>query len=221
VTPEEAAAFIAAETAPAAPPLVPELRLHLASAITPIWEATEASLAQRGVEPPYWAFAWPGSQALARHVLDRPALVRGRVVLDFAAGGGLAAIAAARAGAARVTAAELDPLASAAAAANAALNHVLIETITGDLTATTPARWDVILAGDVCYEAQMTARVIPWLREAAAMGATVLLADPGRAYLPREGLAALAAYDVAVTRELEDRELRRTVIYRLDPLSGS
>ncbi|WP_291297647.1 methyltransferase [Elioraea sp.] len=213
MSPEEAARFIAAETIIAAPPLVPEVRLHLATAITPIWQATEVTLAQSGVEPPYWAFAWPGSQALARHVLDDPALVRGLAVLDFAAGGGLAAIAAARAGAARVVAAELDPLASAATAANAALNNVNIETITGDLCAAPPAAWDVILAGDVCYEARMTARVMPWLRDAARAGAVVLLADPGRAYLPREGLVARASYDVAVTRELEDRDMRRTMIY--------
>lgn len=218
MSPEEAARFIAAETAIATPPLVPEVRLHLAAAITPIWQATEASLATAGVEPPYWAFAWPGSQALARHVLDDPGLVRGRRVLDFAAGGGLAAIAAAMAGAAPVVAAELDALASAAAAANAALNAVVIETVTGDLCAAPPGAWDVILAGDVCYEARMTARVMPWLRAAARAGALVLLADPGRAYLPREGLVARATYDVAVTRELEDRDVRRTTIYAV---SGS
>jgi predicted nicotinamide N-methyase len=218
VSPEDAARFIAAETAIATPKLVPEVRLHLATAITPIWQATEASLATSGVEPPYWAFAWPGSQALARHVLDDPALVRGRVVLDFAAGGGLAAIAAAKAGAGRVVAVELDPIASAATVANALLNDVVIETVTADLCAAPPQAWDVILAGDVCYEARMTARVMPWLRDAARAGALVLLADPGRAYLPREGLVARATYDVAVTRELEDRDVRRTTIYAV---SGS
>jgi predicted nicotinamide N-methyase len=215
VTEDEARAFVLAETRAARPPLVPELVLRLADAITPIWQATEATLARAGIEPPYWAFAWPGGQALARHVLDDPGTVRGRVVLDFAAGSGIAAIAAARAGAARAVAADLDPLAAAAARINAALNDARIEAVTADPCAARPGGWDVILAGDVCYDARMTARVLPWLRGAAASGALVLLADPGRAYLPREGLEPLAAHDVAVTRELEDSEVRRTVVYRL------
>jgi len=219
VTEDEARAFIRAQTLPACPPLAPELTLHLATAVTPLWEATEETLAQARLEPPYWAFAWPGGQALARYVLDHPELVRKRAVLDFAAGSGLAAIAAARAGARHVVAAELDPLAAVAARLNAALNHVFVETVTGDLCAEPPAGWDVILAGDVCYDARMTARVVPWLRSAAARpGTLVLLADPGRAYLPREGLEPLAAFDVPVTRELEDREVRRAVVYRLMPL---
>ena len=215
MTEAEAEAFILAQTAAGRPPLVPEITLHLASAIAPIWQATEAALAEAGIEPPYWAFAWPGGQALARHVLDRPETVRGRSVLDFAAGCGLAAIAAARAGAARVAAAERDTLAAVAARLNAAANHVVIKTITADVCASPPGAWDVILAGDVCYDARMTARVVPWLRTAAGRGTLVLLADPGRAYLPREGLEPLAAYDVAVTRELEDREVRRTTVFRL------
>ncbi|WP_144185932.1 class I SAM-dependent methyltransferase [Elioraea rosea] len=221
MTEAEREAFVLGQTAPAAPPLVPEVTLHLASAITPIWEATEVSLARSGVEPPYWAFAWPGGQALARFVLDDPALVRDRRVLDFAAGCGLAAIAAAKAGAAHVLAAELDPLAATAARLNAAANGVAIETEASNLLAAPPSGWDVILAGDVCYEARMTARVVPWLRQAADAGTLVLLADPGRAYLPRGGIEAVAAYDVPVTRELEDRELRRTVIYRLSGTSGA
>ncbi len=220
MTEEEREAFVLGQTAPAAPPLVPEITLRLASAITPIWEATEASLERSGVEPPYWAFAWPGGQALARFVLDDPSLVRERRVLDFASGCGVAAIAAGLAGAAHVLAAELDPLAATAARLNAARNGVTVETVASDLVAAPPGRWDVILAGDVCYEARMTARVIPWLRAAAASGAVVLLADPGRAYLPHEGIEALAVFDVPVTRELEDREMRRTVIYRLSGTSA-
>jgi predicted nicotinamide N-methyase len=215
VTPEAAAAFVAGQTTIGRAPLVPELALHLASEITPIWQATEASLARQSVEPPYWAFAWPGGQALARFVLDDPAQVAGRRVLDLAAGGGIAAIAAARAGAA-VTAAEIDPLAAAAIRANAALNGVEVAVALGD-PLLHPAETDVILAGDVCYEARMTARVVPWLREAAGRGLTVLLADPGRAYLPRDGLEVLARYDVPVTRELEDRLVRGTTVYRVLP----
>jgi predicted nicotinamide N-methyase len=217
VTDAEAEEFVLAQTLPRPAPLVPELTLRLASAITPLWHATEARLAASGLEPPYWAFAWPGGQALARHVLDHPSLVCGRTVLDFAAGSGIAAIAAARAGAGRAIAAELDPLATAAARINAAANRVVIETVTADLCAAPPERWDVILAGDVCYDARMTAKILPWLSDAAARGATVLIADPGRAYLPRQGLEALAAYEVAVSRELEDQDVRRTVVYRLLP----
>jgi predicted nicotinamide N-methyase len=215
MTPEAACAFVVAQTAISRPPLVPEVALHLASEITPIWQATEQSLAREGVEPPYWAFAWPGGQALARFVLDHPSQVAGRRVLDFAAGCGIAAIAAARAGGA-VTAAEIDPLAAAAIRANAALNGVTVAVALGD-PLLHPAEAEVILAGDVCYEARMTARVVPWLRAAAGRGITVLLADPGRAYLPREGLVPLARYDVPVTRELEDRLLRETIVYRVLP----
>jgi predicted nicotinamide N-methyase len=216
VTPEAAASFVATQTTIDRAPLVPELMLHLASEITPIWQASEASLARQGVEPPYWAFAWPGGQALARFVLDDPAQVAGRRVLDLAAGGGIAAIAAARAGAADVTAAEIDPLARAAIGANAALNDVPVSVLIGD-PLLRPAEAEVILAGDVCYEARMTARVVPWLRAAASRGIVVLLADPGRAYLPREGLVPLARYDVPVTRELEDRLMRETTVYRVLP----
>ena len=159
-------AFLRAHTVEGCAPLVPEIRLQLASEITPIWEATEAWLARSGIEPPFWAFAWPGAQALARHVLDHPALMRGRRVLDFAAGGGLAAIACARSGAAVVEAAEIDPMAFAAIAANAALNGVPITALEGDVVGCA-SRWDLILCGDVCYEAPMTGHILPWLRRLA------------------------------------------------------
>ena len=208
--------FIAAHTAIARPALVPEIALHLATEITPIWQATEAWLGEQGIEPPFWAFAWPGSQAVARRILDDPALAAGRRVLDFAAGCGLAAIAAAMAGAASVEAAEIDPLALAAPRLNAALNGVSIATPDGDVVGS-PCRWDLILAGDVCYEAPMTGHILPWLRAMAAAGAEVWLADPGRAYVPREGLVEIARYDVATTRELEDRDHRLVTICRLLP----
>lgn len=206
--------FVRAHTVVAAAPLVPEIALHLASEITPIWQATEAWLAERDIEPPFWAFAWPGGQATARLLLDEPARVAGRRVLDFAAGCGIAAIAAARAGAARVEAAEIDPLALAAVRLNAALNGVSVATPEGDIVGA-PCRWDVILAGDVCYEAPMTAHILPWLRAMAASGAEVLLADPGRAYLPRQGLRPLVRHAVQTTLELEDRTLREVTIHRL------
>ena len=160
-----------------------------------------------------WAFAWPGGQALARHVLDNPALVAGRRVLDFAAGGGIAAIACAMAGAAHVEAAEIDPFAIAAIALNAAANGVTVDAAVADVVGAA-CRWDLILCGDVCYEAPMTGHILPWLTRMTA-AAAVWIADPGRAYLPREGLSAFARYRVPTTLELEDRLEREVVLYRL------
>ena len=213
---EAAEGFIRTHTAVARPPLVPEIALHLATEITPIWQATEAWLAKANIEPPFWAFAWPGGQALARLLLDEPARVAGRRVLDFAAGCGIGAIAAARSGAVRVEAADIDPLAAAAVRLNAALNGVSVATLAEDLVGA-PCRWDTVLAGDVCYEAPMARHILPWLRSLAAAGAEVLLADPGRAYLPREGLEPVRSFRVPTTRELEDREEREVTIHRLLP----
>ncbi len=209
-------AFVSAHTAVGRAPLVPEIALHLASEITPIWQATEDWLKERNIEPPFWAFAWPGGQATARLLLDEPARVAGKRVLDFAAGCGIAAIAAAKGGAVLVEAAEIDPLALAAVRLNAALNGVAVATPDGDIVGAA-CRWDVILAGDVCYEAPMTAHILPWLRGMAAAGAEVLLADPGRAYLPREGLAPVARHVVPTTLELEDRAQRDVTLFRLLP----
>ncbi|MFN7633253.1 MAG: class I SAM-dependent methyltransferase [Acetobacteraceae bacterium] len=208
------AGFIAANTRASAHPLVPEVTLALADELTPLWQATEAWLSREGVSPPYWAFAWPGSAALARWVLDDPAPVAGRRVLDFASGCGLAAIAAAKAGAAAVLAADIDPLAEAAALLNAAANGVALAATTRDVVGEAGA-WDVILAGDVCYEAPMAARVTAWLRAEASRGVAVFLADPGRAYLPRQGLAPAARFRVPTTRELEDREEREVTVLRV------
>ena len=212
VGPYLTAAFIAAHTVLARAPLVPEIVLHLATEITPIWLATEAFLDLHNIEPPFWAFAWPGSQAMARYVLDNPASVRGRRVLDFAAGGGLAAVACAMAGAASVEAVEIDPVASTAARMNAAMNGVNITVTTGDLVGV-KCQWDLILCGDVCYQAPMVNHIVPWLRRMAAV-AEVWIADPGRAYLPG-GLEAFARYDVPTTKELEDTDMRRTTLHRL------
>jgi len=213
---KDPAAFLRANTAVGPAPLVPEISLHLATEITPIWQATEAWLEREGVAPPFWAFAWPGSVAMARLLLDRPELVRGKRVLDFAAGCGLAAIAAARAGAASVEAAEIDPLALAAIGLNAALNGAEVSALAGDVVGT-PCRWDRVIAGDVCYEAPMARRILPWLRGLAAAGAEVWLADPGRAYVPSGGLETVARIPVPVTRELEDRDVREVTVSRLLP----
>jgi predicted nicotinamide N-methyase len=207
-------AFLRANTRLGRATLVPEIALHLATEITPIWQATEDWLRQNNIEPPFWAFAWPGSQVLARHVLDDPALVAGRRVLDFAAGGGLAAIACARAGAASVETAEIDPLAIAAIRLTAAQNQVTL-TVSGDVVGQ-DCRWDLILCGDVCYEAPMTGHILPWLRRMAA-SAEVWIADPGRAYLPRDGMQAFLRMAVPTTLELEDRTEREVTLYRVGP----
>ena len=215
------AGFILANTEIAAPPLVPELRLRLATAVTPLWQATEAFLERSGLAPPYWAFAWPGGQALARHILDHPEIARGRTVLDFAAGSGLAAIAAARAGAGRVLACDIDPAACAAMRLNAAVNEVEIEIRLADITGGAELAAEVILAGDVCYERAMAAAVSGWLARQARLGATTLLADPGRSYPPREGLREVARYRVPTSRDLEDSEERETVVWRVDARRSS
>ena len=205
--------FVRDHTALAHAPMVPEFALHLATEITPIWTATEAWLERTGTAPPFWAFAWPGGQALARLMLDRPSLVAGRRVLDFAAGCGIAAIAAARAGAASVEAADIDPLALAATRLNARSAGAGVACIVEDVVGA-PSRWDLILCGDVCYEAPMTGHILPWLR-GMAHGSEVWIADPGRAYLPRDGMHEIARFQVPTTLELEDRPTRETVIYRL------
>jgi predicted nicotinamide N-methyase len=214
----DAAAFIRAHTVLGVAPLAPELRLYLASEITPIWQATESWLSAQGLPPPFWAFAWPGSQALARHILDHPAIVRGRRVLDFACGCGLAGLAAARAGAAEVTVADIDPVALQAARLNAAENALDVTVLAGDVVGS-PCAWDCILCGDVCYEAPMTRHILPWLGRMGEAGAAIWIADPGRAYVPREGLIRVASYTVPTSLELEDHTQRETVLYRLD--SGS
>ncbi len=211
-------AFVRANTVVAHASLVPEIALHLATEITPIWQATEDWLRETGTEPPFWAFAWPGSVAMARHILDNPASAAGRRVLDFAAGCGLAAIAAAHSSAALVEAAEIDPLAAAAIRVNATLNQTNVTALEGDVVGQ-PCRWDLILCGDVCYEAPMTGHILPWLRRMAAT-AEVWIADPGRAYVPREGMAAFARYVVPTTMELEDRRERAVTLFRLLPAAA-
>jgi len=209
--------FIHNNTAVGSPPLVPEIRLHLATEVTPIWQATEDSLARLGTPPPFWAFAWAGGQALARYILDHPDVVAGRQVLDVASGSGMVAIAAAMAGATRVTASDIDPFAVAAIAINAALNGVSVAVEPRDLLDRGPAGWGVVTAGDVCYEEPMSSRMIALLRRIAARGRLALLGDPGRAYLPREGLMELARYVVPVSRELEDREAREGIVFEVLP----
>jgi predicted nicotinamide N-methyase len=209
-------AFIRANTRVSAPPHVPEIRLHLADDAVALWEMTEEQLGDLGLPPPFWAFAWAGGQALARHVLDHPEIVRGRAVLDVASGSGLVGIAAMLADASEATCADIDHFAAYAAMLNAALNGV-------DLTASDadPLRDDpdvnVILVGDLFYDRDIATRLLGWLRRQSARGCDILVGDPGRSYLPREALEQIAEYAVPTTRMLEDAEVKRTGVWRLRP----
>lgn len=211
---EKPAEFVTRNTAVGRAPLVPEIELRLGNMVVPLWELIESEFEERGLAPPYWAFAWPGGQALARHILDEPALVRGRTVLDFASGCGIAGIAAARAGALSVLCADVDPLAEAACRLNGASNQVSIHTTTEDLIGADLVP-DIVLAGDVWYERALAERVTRWLADLSARGALVLVGDPGRAYLPTTRLDAIKNYSVATSIDLEDHTLRRTDVYRM------
>jgi predicted nicotinamide N-methyase len=207
--------FIRQNTSLLAPPLVPEVLLHLAHEAVPIWQKTEEELGEIGLPPPFWAFAWAGGQALARYVLDHPALVAGKTVLDLATGSGLVGIAAKKAGAEAVLAADIDLFATAAARLNAQANDVALDITDDDLLQNEPGRFDVILVGDLFYEKDLAARVHAWLGQAQEQGALALIGDPGRSYLPKSALIHVIDYNVPVTRELEDSEIKRTAVWRV------
>ena len=204
--------FVRGHTRLAPVPFVPEVSLYQADEPIALWEKTEEYGGDQ--PPPFWAFAWAGGQALARHVLDHPDLVSGRSVLDLATGSGLVAVAAARAGAAPVTANDIDPYSLAAAEANAAANGVSVRLLEADILDTDDT-YGVILAGDVFYSREMAGRVLPFLRRAAARGSLVLVGDPGRAYLPGSGLVERAAYDIEVSVALESVPTRHTKVWQL------
>jgi predicted nicotinamide N-methyase len=208
--------FISENTALIAPPLVPDIRLHLATEVVPLWRKTEEELEAEGITPPYWAFAWAGGQALARYLLDNRHEVTGCSVLDFGSGSGLVAIAAAKAGAVKVLASDVDAFALAAIQLNAAANDVVLSTTSDDLIGSANAS-NVILLGDMCYERPLAERLLAWLSERARGGTRVLLGDPGRSYFPKSGVRKLATYRVQTTRELEDSEIRETSVYTLEP----
>jgi predicted nicotinamide N-methyase len=205
--------FIRSNTSPMAPPHVPEIRLHLASEAHELWLKTEEELAEIGLPPPFWAFAWAGGQGLARYILDQPDIVSGKRVLDFASGSGLVAIAARMAGARHVLAADIDPWTETAVRLNAGLNGVELG-FTGEDLSGSAVDQDVLLAGDVFYDRDLAAALVPWLVRLAADGVTVLVGDPGRAYLPKDRLEACAVYEVPVTRALEDSEVKKTTVWR-------
>jgi predicted nicotinamide N-methyase len=208
--------FVETNTEILSPPLVPEIQLRLATEITPIWQATEAQMAEANLPPPFWAFCWPGGQALARYILDTPEIVQGKRVLEFAAGGAVSGIAAAIAGATEVIANDIDPIAIAAAGMNAALNDVKLTPSTENyLDRDTASGCDVILAGDIFYEQSPAVEIEAFLRREASGGALVLIGDPGRKYLPIKNLQEVMRYEVPTSLELEDREIRDGVVWRV------
>jgi predicted nicotinamide N-methyase len=207
--------FIRANTKLLSVPLVPEIRLHLADESLPLWQKTEEELGEINLPPPYWAFAWAGGQALARYILDHPAIAAGRNVLDLGSGSGLVAIAAAKAGGAAVLACDIDAFALAAVALNAQANDVLLTATAHDFLADPPPGCDVILIGDLFYERALAERVLGFLERQRADRACVLVGDPQRSYFPRERFVQLAEFSVPVTRELEDADIKRTAVWGL------
>jgi predicted nicotinamide N-methyase len=210
-------AFIRAHTKLLPVALVPEIRLYLADAALPIWQATEQRLGEANVAPPYWAFAWAGGQALARYLLDNAHLVTARRVLDVGAGAGIAAIAAMKAGAAHVLAADTDALALAAIELNGAANAVRVATTANDLLDAAPPGLDLVLVGDLFYERGLATRVLAFLEAARAAGAQILVGDPRRNYFPADLFRKVAEYAVPVSRELEDAEIKHTAVWRFAP----
>lgn len=224
MTPTDTAAFVRDHTGLAPVPLVPELRIYQGDDAIALWEVTEELHGAPGLAPPFWAFPWAGGQALARYVLDHPEVVRGRSVCDMASGSGLVALAAARAGGTPVTAVEIDPYAAAAIRLNAAAGGLAVTALLADLLAPVPEpddvtgaalAADVVLAGDVFYSREMASGMLAFFRAARARGATVLVGDPGRAYVPVDELRRVAGYDVPVVADLEDAEVRHTVVWAL------
>lgn len=205
MTPDEAVELVLAHTTLQRPAIVPEIELRLCDDIVVLWKVTGED-----APPPFWAVAWLGGQALARYVLDHPDLVRGHRVLDLGSGSGLVAIAASMAGASSVLAADIDPLSATAIALNAAANGVTLDVTVDDLLDTEPPDVEVVLAGDVWYEQGTAERITAWL---ARSRATVLLGDPGRAYLPQTRWIELAAYDIPTTRDLEGVESKRVRVF--------
>ena len=201
-------AFISKGTSPTTPSILPEMQLYLATELTPLWQLTEIQINDGHLAPPFWAFAWPGGQGVARYILDNPETVRGKRVLDFAAGSGLGAIAAMKAGAKQATAVDIDYLALNSIAMNAELNKVSIDVIEYLDTDKPPKNIDLIITGDVCYQQAMAAHTMRWLWLCVASGIRVIMGDPGRAYIPTSGVKELASYTVPTSRDIESDDSR-------------
>ncbi len=205
--------FIRTHTALHEPPLVPELRLHLATETDALWEMGEEGLADAGVPPPFWAFAWAGGQALARYLLDHPDVVAGKSVLDFFTSDHPAILAALSAGAKSALAADIDDFACTAALLNAEANELALTVTTDDLIGQS-GDWDIILVGDMCYEQPLAGMIEAWLRTRRDAGSQVLIGDPGRTYLPKARLEKLISYAVKTARALEDTDVRNTSVWQ-------
>jgi predicted nicotinamide N-methyase len=208
-------AFIEKNAQRARPPMVPEIELYLVTEITPLWRATEKLLQRENIPPPFWGFAWPGGQALARTILEDHDIVRGKRVFDFASGSGLAALAAKKAGALSVTANDVDPMAIAAMGLNAHINKLDIEVRHDNLIGKSLKDFDIILAGDFCYEWPLAGYAVEWLRGEAAQGREVIFADPGRPHAPKTGIQELRRFQVPTSKEVEDSEVKSTGVFRL------
>ena len=208
-------ALIRAHATLESPRFLPDMKLYLATEDLPIWRMGEDELAEIGIGTPFWAFAWAGGQALSRYLLENPDVVAGKRVLDFGAGSGMVAIAAARAGAAHVLASDIDPVAEAAMQLNRSENDVEFDITTEDLVGSS-GDWDILLVGDVCYDKEIADMVMPWIRAQADSGKTVLIGDPGRFYLPRMGLKRIAAYHAPTTSIMEDSDLRNAQVWTVD-----
>ncbi len=215
--PFDPAEFIRTQTRIASPSIVPEVQLHLAAEFTPLWQMIEDRLHHAGLPPPFWAVAWPGGQGAARYILDTPDLVKGKRVIDLASGSGLIAIAAMMAGAKSALAVDIDSLAIEAIKLNAEINRVEIKT-SERIDFNKPASGaDLIFAGDICYQQAMSTTLMRWLRLCVEKGTPVCLSDPGRAYVPQEGLVRVASYDVPTSRDIEDKEMRTASVWKLVP----
>ncbi|OYU51503.1 MAG: nicotinamide N-methylase [Alphaproteobacteria bacterium PA1] len=214
MTIESLAPFILANTRQLQPPHCPEITLHLADEAVALWQLSAEELDQKGLPLPFWAFAWAGGQALARYLLDNPDLVSGKDVHDLASGSGLVAIAAKLSGANKVTAVDIDPYAIAAIDLNAHLNGVSLLTHQGDIIGQ-PLETDVLLVGDLFYERELAEPLFVWLKQCQQAGILVLIGDPGRTYLPKAGLKELACYQIEVSRELEDQDVKVTRVWGL------
>lgn len=208
---EEIRALVREHTVIARPWLTPEIRLHLITPDTPMWRANEKQAEAAGLHDPYWAFCWAGGQALARYLLDQPEVVAGKHVLDIGCGGGVEAIAAAKAGAS-VLGADIDPIATSALTLNAQLNRVALEHTNENLLGSR-GPWDVVLAGDVTYEQDLARDMRAWLFALASRGTLVLLADPQRGFLDTEGFSKLACYDSPADDDEDGTRLIATPIF--------
>ncbi|HXN14990.1 MAG TPA: 50S ribosomal protein L11 methyltransferase [Usitatibacter sp.] len=206
--------FLRQATEVKSPEICPEIRLNLAADLATLWADQERWLGRLGLPAPYWGIAWPGGQAIARHVLDNPESFRGAAILDLGAGSGLCAIAAAKAGARRVHAADIDPFSALAIEANAGLNDVRVAIVEEDLI-DRPSRWDVVLAADLWYEKFLAGRITPWLRRLAQDGTRVLVGDTGRAFLPRAGLTEVGRYAIPTSQSLEPGAAGAAAVWQL------